>query len=102
MISEVELLLPAARRIGRDPCAARDKHSHQKRAALGVWAVNRGEADRARIAAWKGATPFGLTEARRLARALADLVLEWSPVFSAGTVVTVPPQGASAPGPYAA
>jgi orotate phosphoribosyltransferase len=36
------------------------------------------------------------------AAAVAALVRAWSPILPAGTVVTVPPQGASAPGPYAA
>jgi orotate phosphoribosyltransferase len=33
---------------------------------------------------------------------VADLVRSWSPVLPSGTILTVPPQGASAPGPYAA
>jgi hypothetical protein len=33
---------------------------------------------------------------------MADPVLAWSPILPPGMVLTVPPQGASAPGPYAA
>src|SRR5262249_62231644 len=34
--------------------------------------------------------------------AVANLVRAWSPILPLGTILTVPPQGASAPGPYAA
>ena len=75
---------------------------HQKRAGLGVWAANRSYQARTRIKAWKRSAPFDLTELAGFAAAVADLIRAWSPIVPSGTVVTVPPQGASAPGPYAA
>ncbi len=76
--------------------------SHQKRAGLGVWAANRSYAARAQIKAWKRSAPFDGGELEAFSLAVADLVRAWSPVLPSGTLVTVPPQGASAPGPYAA
>jgi hypothetical protein len=69
---------------------------------LGVWAANRSRAARARVKAWKRTHPLDPAALAEFAAAVADLVRAWSPILPAGTVVTVPPQGASAPGPYAA
>lgn len=76
--------------------------SHQKRAGLGVWAAARSHEARDRIKTWKRSAPFDPAESSAIAQALAALVRAWSPVLPPGTVATVPPQGASAPGPYAA
>src|SRR5262249_33714971 len=76
--------------------------SHQKRAGLGVWAVNRAEPDREVIKAWKQAAPFDPEGRAGFASSVAELVRAWSPILPAGTIVTVPPPGASAPRPSAA
>jgi hypothetical protein len=94
---------PSPSRFRRDPePPGRSLASHQKRAGLGVWAANRSAAARARIKRWKRIIPFDGAELEVLSSAVVDLVRAWSPVLPAGTLVTVPPQGASAPGPYAA
>jgi hypothetical protein len=76
--------------------------AHQKRAGLGVWAANRSHAARARVKAWKRTHPLDPAALAEFAAAVADLVRAWSPILPRGTVLTIPPQGASAPGPYAA
>jgi hypothetical protein len=89
----------------RGRAAPRPRHykfTHQKRAGLGVWCVNRSASDRTAIEVWKSAHPFDRGELERFASAVVGLIRAWSPVLPAGTVLTVPPQGASAPGPYAA
>jgi hypothetical protein len=48
------------------------------------------------------AHPFDEAMLTGFSAGLAGLIRAWSPILPAGTVVTVPPQGASAPGPYAA
>jgi hypothetical protein len=85
----------------REP-AGRFRPCHQSRAGLGVWCATRSRADRAAIRAWKLAHLFDETMLAGFSAGLAGLIRAWSPVLPAGTVVTVPPQGASAPGPYAA
>ncbi len=92
---------PSPARRWREP-RTRWLPSHQKRAGLGVWAANRSFTARARIRTWKGSAPFDPAMLAEFSAAVADLVRQWSPVLPPGTVVTVPPQGASAPGPYAA
>src|SRR5262249_17384694 len=76
--------------------------AHQKLAGLGCWAANRSHAARARIKRWKRTHPLDPAALGEFAAAVADLVRAWSPVLPPGTALTVPPQGASAPGPYAA
>jgi hypothetical protein len=83
--------------------------AHQKRAGLGDWAANRSHAARARIKRWKrcararsAVSPFDPAELAECSAAVAELVRAWSPVLPPGTLLTVPSQGASAPGPYAA
>lgn len=76
--------------------------SHQKRAGLGVWAAARSHEARDRIKSWKRSAPFDPAESAAIVQALAALARAWSPILPPGTVATVPPQGASAPGPYAA
>jgi hypothetical protein len=85
----------------REP-RTRSLPSHQKRAGLGVWASTRSHTARAAVRRWKRSAPFDAEARDAFAAALAGLVRLWSPVLPAGTVATVPPQGASAPGPYAA
>lgn len=76
--------------------------SHQKRARLGTWAVRRDVEARKRIIGWKGdGQPTGAF-LDGVAEDLVGLIRQWSPILPAGTVVTIPPQGASYPGPYAA
>jgi predicted amidophosphoribosyltransferase len=72
---------------------------HQKRAGLGVWTAGRSRQARSAIKAWKRSAPF---DPAALAGFAAALVRAWSPILPPGTIVTVPPQGASASGPYAA
>jgi hypothetical protein len=76
--------------------------THQKRAGLGVWSAGRSTQARTAIKAWKRSTPFDPAALETFATALVGLIRAWSPVLPAGTLVTVPPQGASFPGPYAA
>lgn len=89
---------PSRLREPRGRCIA----SSQRRAGLGVWAATRSRAVRARVRRWKLAPPFDETELHEFATLLAGLVRQWSAVLPAGCVITCPPQGASAPGPYAA
>ncbi len=90
-------------RFRRDPeSSSRWRPTHQKRAGLGVWSAGRSQQARTAIKAWKRAVPFDPEALAGFAVAVADLVRAWSPVLPAGSIVTVPPQGASAPGPYAA
>lgn len=93
--------LPTIRPRLREP-KGRSLPSHQKRAGLGVWAATRSRQDRARIRLWKRSAPFDPSERDRFAEALAALARAWSGVLPVGTIATCPPQGASAPGPYAA
>jgi hypothetical protein len=69
---------------------------------LGVWAANRAESDREAIQRWKRSAPFDLAELAEFAVAVVGLIQAWSPILPRGTVLDDPPQGASAPGPYAA
>jgi hypothetical protein len=46
--------------------------------------------------------PFDPAALDAFATALLGLIRAWLPVLPPGTLVTVPPQGASFPGPYAA
>ena len=85
----------------REP-RTRSLPSHQKCAGLGCWAATRSRSARAAIRRWKHAPPFDPGELATFAAALAALVRQWSAVLPPGTLVTIPPQGASAPGPYAA
>jgi hypothetical protein len=85
----------------REP-RVRSLPSHQKRAGLGVWASTRSRAARAAVRRWKRSAPFDPAERDAFAAALAGLVRSWSPVLPDGTIATIPTQGASAPGPYAA
>ncbi len=90
-------------RFRRDPePTSRWRPTHQARAGLGVWCAGRSQKDRLAIKAWKRSAPFDGGELEAFSLAVADLVRAWSPVLPSGTLVTVPPQGASAPGPYAA
>ena len=105
-------LLPAALedlRPAAEPFGARARPTprplgvHQRRAALGVWCLTTAAAEReAIIRAKRDGGDFDAALADRLARQLAELIREWAPVLPAGCIVTCPPQGASAPGPYLA
>jgi Phosphoribosyl transferase domain len=92
---------PARFRRDREP-KTRWLPAHQKRAGLGVWTAGRSRQSRCAIKSWKRSAPFDPVGLDVFARATVDVILAWSPVLPSGTVVTVPPQGASAPGPYAA
>jgi hypothetical protein len=99
---------PSRFRRDREP-PGRSLASHQKRAGLGVWAANRSSAARAAIKAWKrcacaksAISPFDPVKLAEFSAALAGLIRTWSPILPPGTLLTVPPQGASAPSPYAA
>ncbi|MFI5380651.1 MAG: phosphoribosyltransferase [Tepidisphaerales bacterium] len=72
----------------------------QKRAALGVWASTIADEDRADAIAWKTTAPPDTATTARYAAAVVETIRQWSPVLPPGAVVTVPPQGASAPGHY--
>jgi hypothetical protein len=76
--------------------------AHQKRCGLGCWAANRSYTARAGIKAWKRTAPFDPAARAELAATVSDLVRAWSTLLPSRTIVTVPPQGVSAPGPYAA
>jgi predicted amidophosphoribosyltransferase len=94
---------PSPRRFRREPePPGRWLAAHQKRAGLGAGAAGRSRQARAAIKAWKRTAPFDPAELAGFAAAVADLVRAWSPVLPPRTILTVPPQGASAPGPYAA
>jgi hypothetical protein len=92
---------PARFRRDREP-QTRWLPVHQKRAGLGVWTAGRSRQARSAIKAWKRSPPFDPFELDAFATALSSLIRAWSPILPDRTVVTVPPQGASAPGPYAA
>ena len=85
----------------REP-AGRFRPAHQARSALGVWACSRSRADRAAVKAWKASPPFDEVPLAEFAAGLVRLITAWCPVLPGGYVLTTPPQGASAPGPYAA
>jgi hypothetical protein len=85
----------------REP-AGRFRSAHQARAALGVWACSRTRTDRSDVRAWKASLPFAEAPLADFAERLAQLIRTWCPVLPGGSLITVPPQGASAPGPYAA
>ncbi len=94
---------PAPSRFRRESeSSSRWLPSHQKRAGLGVWTAGRSRQARAAIKAWKRSAPFDPATLAGFAAAVADLVRAWSPILPSGTILTIPPQGASAPGPYAA
>jgi hypothetical protein len=95
------MIEPSPSRFRREP-RTRWLPAHQKRARLGCWAVNRSYLARARIQRWKGTDPFDPEQLAGFAAAVAGLIRAWSPVLPPGTVVSVPPQGASPSGPYAA
>jgi hypothetical protein len=97
------MISPLPRRFRREPePPGRSKSSHQRRAGLGVWAASRSDRDRRAVKAWKRSAPFDPAPLAGFASAIVDLVRAWSPILPSGTVLTVPPQGASATGPYAA
>jgi hypothetical protein len=60
------------------------------------------EQTRAAIKARKRTAPFDPAALAGFSAAVVALVRAWSPVLPAGAILTVPPQGASAPGPCAA
>jgi hypothetical protein len=94
---------PAPSRFRREPeSSSRWLPTHQKRAGLGVWTVGRSHRDRYAIKSWKLAAPFDPITLAAFVTGLVGLIRAWSPVLPSGTLVTVPPPGASAPGPYAA
>jgi hypothetical protein len=87
-------------RFRRDPeSSSRWLPTHQKRAGLGVWSAGRSHQARSAIKAWKRSAPFDPAELAEFAAAVADLVRGLSPILPAGTIITVLPQGASAPTP---
>jgi len=89
-------------RVRSEPRGRHRLGHHQRGAGLGTWACNTSNEMRERIRQWKAGEPFDLGELDVFACALAELVKAWSPVLPARTLATCPPQGASAPGPYAA
>ena len=94
---------PAPRRFRREPePPGRSRYSHQKRAGLGCWAATRSDRDRRAIKTWKRTAPFDPAPLAGFSAAVVELVGAWSPVLPAGAILTVPPQGALAPGPCAA
>ena len=73
----------------------------QRRAGLGVLTCTRDRQNREKIITWKmSATGEDETETARYADALAALVEKALSVRPPGTVLTIPPQGASWPGQY--
>ena len=75
--------------------------THQKRAGLGCWAANRSFTARPASRLGSGPIPYP-AELAGFAAAVADLIRGWSPILHPGTINTVPPQGASTPGRFAA
>ena len=84
---------------GEQPEPARRGYS-QRRAGLGVLTVTRDAESRRRIVAWKLAADEDGEQTAALADELAALVNQALPVRPSGCVLTIPPQGASWPGPY--
>jgi hypothetical protein len=72
----------------------------QRRAGLGVLSVHSDRATRDRVVAWKTRGEEDQDETGRMASELAALMRQAIPVPPSGCVLTIPPQGASAPGPY--
>jgi hypothetical protein len=75
---------------------------HQRRAAFGCWAASTSVADREAVKGWKRKAPLDAAASSKFVAGLVALVRLWAPVTPPGTILTVPPQGASAPGSYAA
>ena len=75
---------------------------HQKRAGLGVWAAVKSWQARNAMKRWKRTHPFDPALLSEFSGAVAGLIRAWSIVLPPGSVVTVPPQGASVGQPYAA
>ena len=69
-------------------------------AGLGVLAATRDTDSRHAILRWKRAPSEDPAETARMAAAVVAVIRHYLPTLPAGAVVTVPPQGASAPGPY--
>jgi hypothetical protein len=72
----------------------------QRRAGLGTLSVTRDQAARRQVVAWKMAASEDPRQTAAFADELAALVKEVLPARPAGCVLTIPPQGASAPGRY--
>jgi hypothetical protein len=81
------------------PRPARTGYS-QRGAGLGVLCVTTSKDARGLMIGWKLAMREDTSCTARYADALCILIREWAPVLPAGSVVTCPPQGASAGGPY--
>ncbi len=92
-IPEKEPTAPAAGKLVRSGFS-------QRRAGLGVLTVSRDKAARQRILAWKLSSFEDEAQTAAYADALAGLIAKAIPVRPAGTVLTIPPQGASWPGTY--
>jgi predicted amidophosphoribosyltransferase len=77
---------------------------HYRHAGLGTWVCHRTlpEETMAALLAWKKDPAKRETFIRQAAEDLAGLIRVWQPAIPAEWVVTVPPAGASAPGPYPA
>lgn len=76
---------------------------YARRVRLGVWSCRRGDPDLyRRLREWK-VDPAGQEAfADWIAAELASLMRYWQPILPRDWLVTVTPQGASAPGPYPA
>ena len=72
----------------------------QRRAGMGVLSVTRDQPNRRRIVGWKTAGQEDTQQTAEFADELAALVVQALPVPPSGCVLTIPPQGASWPGPY--
>lgn len=88
-----------AQQDGAPPRKHRPGHS-QKRAGLGVYAVAIDPDARHEVTAWKAAANPDPATTQRFAADLVDLIRQFSPTLPSDAIVTMPPQGASAPGRY--
>lgn len=72
----------------------------QRRAGLGVLAAVCDNRSRQHALSWKAAPVIDADRCSKYADLIAEVIRHWLPHPPDGCVVTVPPQGASYPGPY--
>ena len=76
---------------------------HNRRARLGVWCCRRADPELYhRLKSWKADLVGEGRFADHAASELARLIRSWQPSLPRNWLITVPPAGASAPGPYPA
>ncbi len=98
--AEMLTAVPEEKPIEAQPEEPARRGYSQRRAGLGVLTVTRDQESRRRIVAWKLAPDEDGDLTAAFADELAALVNQALPVRPSGCVLTIPPQGASWPGPY--